>query len=244
MFGSVPAAIVRAAGEVREVGRRAGRRRSCRGSRGTSRTAPVSNDVAAALRVGRCRLRRRRCAGAASQRSNSSGGSATTTKRHVRVLEPAELGALAAIDARLVGASHSVVVAARESGPSCRARFGTQKLWMTSFDLQRRCTTGRPTGMCSSLAVVTREHGSPFWYCDAPPPLVAGDLDLERRGFRGSRARGPVRTLATAARSRSDDASSTRHADTRDVAAQRRSGGPSTRRAARSPARMAHQRRA
>ena len=52
---------------------------------------------------------------------------------------------------------------------------------MTSFD-SRSISTGRPTGMWISLAVVTCSDGIGVLVLDVPPPLVAGDLDAQRVG--------------------------------------------------------------
>ena len=73
---------------------------ACRGSRGSSAQPSSRKTVAAA----RCSARRRRARRprlfAQPARGTRAGGSATTYERHVRVLEAAELGALAAVDAR------------------------------------------------------------------------------------------------------------------------------------------------
>ena len=53
-------------------------------------------------------------------------------------------------------------------------RLGTQKLWITSADCSVK-TTSRPTGMRISLAAATVD--TPGVIGDAPPPLLADDLD-------------------------------------------------------------------
>ena len=76
------------------------RRAACRGSVAAgARLRQKTRPPAPLLRVAG---ERARFAMFASHARNSAGGSATTVERHVRVLEPAELGALAAVAARLV----------------------------------------------------------------------------------------------------------------------------------------------
>ena len=104
MFGSVPAAMRRRLARCVRSGPTCRSRWRARDRVAHARTARVENTSLAARCVGGRRRWRRAAAARSQPRSNSSGGSATTTKRHVRVLHAAELGALAAIDARRVSA--------------------------------------------------------------------------------------------------------------------------------------------
>ena len=73
---------------------------------------------------------------ASRQRSKSAAASATTSDAHMRVLQAAELGALAAIDARPVGDEIGCRSRGPGSGPCLPVRLGTQKEWITSVDVE------------------------------------------------------------------------------------------------------------
>ena len=138
MFGSVPAAIVRRlarwvrSGPIRlpagvpamawHMTQDEARKTSC------PRRAAGSVGVAAGVAL------------AGQPAGEQSGGSATTTKRHLRVLVPAELGALAAIDAGAVGLEPEAVFVAGDQVASCRSGWAAQKLWITSLERSSKTT--------------------------------------------------------------------------------------------------------
>ena len=78
--------------------------------------------------------------------------------RHVRVLQAAELGALAAVAAGRVGVELDRVRAGPGIVSIFRFSSGTQKLWMTSA-VRTSTRTGVRTGMWISFAVTARVPG-------------------------------------------------------------------------------------
>ena len=112
-------------------------RRACPAPCGTSRSGSSGTRCwprcACASAGSRGRLRAARC----SHARTAAGGSATTSKRHQRVLVAAELGALAAVDARLVGAEARACAVRPGIRSFLPCRLGTHRLWITSSALQR-----------------------------------------------------------------------------------------------------------
>ena len=173
MFGIVSAGEASCASRGASGRARRPPRRTCRGSRGSSSTSALR-------KTGSPRRRARPAAaapaapGRASQRRNCGSADPRTRERHVRVLQPAELGALAAVAARRVGVEHDRVLLARESCRSCGSARGTQKLWITSavvHDDAHRC----PRRDVDLVGRDRRRAG----VAHLPPPLVADDVDRQ-----------------------------------------------------------------
>ena len=188
VVGSVPAASVSRLADMGEVGADACRRPACRGRCGTSRRASRGRP--------RCPRPRSPVAGGSARRELAGRASARTPPRlgddqqaHMGVLQAAEFGALAAIDAGPVGREARMSFS-RPGIRSCLpARFGTQNEWITSDEFSLTLHRLARPGCGSRSRVVKVRLGSGILVAHLPPPLMAGDADRDRllarrrRGF-------------------------------------------------------------
>ena len=170
-----------AAHEVREVGAVAAVRRPCRGPCGSSgrpssrrRAGPRDASAAATAASGAVRWD-------ATQRSKSSARVDVDAQQHLRVLGPAELGALSQVQARPRGSIHILFTrfGMRSVFPASR---GTQKLWATSAERSvRKVGAGCAASLTGHVELVGG-HDAELRIAKLPPPLAADDRDLEGPG--------------------------------------------------------------
>jgi hypothetical protein len=176
VLGSVPAAMVRRR-QVRQVRRRprAGvvpwivwhmAQLRLRNSAAALRLRRSVGSAGAGWRCARPRPRTRPADRRARRRPSSRAGSRRTRRT----------GRGTGRAGRRAGASCAVRPGIRSFLP---CRLGTQRLWITSSDFSVT-TTGRPTGTCISLAVSNMRDVAVAVARFTPPPLVRGDLDVDR----------------------------------------------------------------